>query len=317
MLPASSADCVVCPPFVYLPAVGAALAGSAIELGAQDVCEQIESGAFTGEVSASMLREVGCRYVIVGHSERRAIYGESDELVARKFAAALAAGLVPILCVGESLQERESGATEAVVIRQLDAVINAVGVAALGRGVLAYEPVWAIGTGRTASPEQAQEVHACLRGRIAAIDVTITGSMRILYGGSVKAGNAKDIFAMPDVDGGLIGGASLKAAEFAAIVAAAAATGKLTSHAVDCSDYLASVRVDRDRRARAAAAWPWCRCWRRVRCGCVRQCVRCPRCDNGLVALDGDFRRDFHDQQFGVGVAWHARDCRYLRRIAR
>ena len=226
LLPASSADCVVCPPFVYLPAVGAALAGSAIELGAQDVCEQIESGAFTGEVSASMLREVGCRYVIVGHSERRAIYGESDELVARKFAAALAAGLVPILCVGESLQEREAGATEAVVIRQLDAVINAVGVAALGRGVLAYEPVWAIGTGRTASPEQAQEVHACLRGRIAAIDVTITGSMRILYGGSVKAGNAKDIFAMPDVDGGLIGGASLKAAEFATIVAAAGATEK-------------------------------------------------------------------------------------------
>lgn len=226
LLPVSSADCVVCPPFVYLPAVGAALAGSAIELGAQDVCEQSESGAFTGEVSASMLREVGCRYAIVGHSERRAIYGESDELVARKFAAALAAGLVPILCVGESLQEREAGATEAVVIRQLDAVINAVGVAALGRGVLAYEPVWAIGTGRTASPEQAQEVHACLRGRIAAIDVTIAGSMRILYGGSVKAGNAKDIFAMPDVDGGLIGGASLKAAEFAAIVAAAAATGK-------------------------------------------------------------------------------------------
>lgn len=226
LLPASSVDCVVCPPFVYLPAVGAALAGSAIELGAQDVCEQSESGAFTGEVSASMLREVGCRYAIVGHSERRAIYGESDELVARKFAAALAAGLVPILCVGESLQEREAGATEAVVIRQLDAVIDAVGVAALGRGVLAYEPVWAIGTGRTASPEQAQEVHACLRGRIAAIDVTIAGSMRILYGGSVKAGNAKDIFAMPDVDGGLIGGASLKAAEFAAIVAAAAATGK-------------------------------------------------------------------------------------------
>ena len=226
LLPASSADCVVCPPFVYLPAVSAALAGSAIALGAQDVCEQIESGAFTGEVSASMLREVGCGYVIVGHSERRAIYGESDELVARKFAAALAAGLVPILCVGESLQEREAGATEAVVIRQLDAVINAVGVAALGCGVLAYEPVWAIGTGRTASPEQAQEVHACLRGRIAAIDATIAGSMRVLYGGSVKAGNAKDIFAMPDVDGGLIGGASLKAAEFAAIVAAAAATGK-------------------------------------------------------------------------------------------
>ncbi len=226
LLPTTSADCVVCPPFVYLPSVVTALAGSAIEAGAQDVCEQIDAGAYTGEVSASMLREVGCRYVIVGHSERRAIYGETDELVARKFAAALAAGLVPILCVGESLQERESGATEAVVVRQLDAVISAVGVGALGRGVLAYEPVWAIGTGRTASPEQAQEVHACLRGRIAAIDATIAGSVRVLYGGSVKAGNAKEIFAMPDVDGGLIGGASLKAAEFAAIVAAAGATGK-------------------------------------------------------------------------------------------
>jgi triosephosphate isomerase len=164
--------------------------------------------------------------VIVGHSERRAIYGETDERIARKFASALGAGLVPILCVGESLQERETGATETVVIRQLDAVISAVGVGAVGRGVLAYEPVWAIGTGRTASPEQAQEVHACLRGRIASIDATIAGSVRVLYGGSVKAGNANEIFAMPDVDGGLIGGASLKAAEFAAIVAAAAATGK-------------------------------------------------------------------------------------------
>lgn len=226
LVPTGGVESAVCPPFVYLPAVGAALAGSAIELGAQDVCEQGEAGAYTGEVSASMLREVGCRYAIVGHSERRAIYGETDELVARKFAAALAAGLVPILCVGESLQERDTGATEAVVVRQLEAVISAVGVGAVGRGVLAYEPVWAIGTGRTASPAQAQEVHACLRGRIASIDATIAGSVRVLYGGSVKAGNAREIFAMPDVDGGLIGGASLKAAEFAAIVAAAAATGK-------------------------------------------------------------------------------------------
>lgn len=226
ILPTGSVESAVCPPFVYLSSVGAALAGSAIELGAQDVCEQLEAGAYTGEVSASMLREVGCRYVIVGHSERRAIYGETDERIARKFASALGAGLVPILCVGESLQERETGATETVVIRQLDAVISAVGVGAVGRGVLAYEPVWAIGTGRTASPEQAQEVHACLRGRIASIDATIAGSVRVLYGGSVKAGNANEIFAMPDVDGGLIGGASLKAAEFAAIVAAAAATGK-------------------------------------------------------------------------------------------
>jgi triosephosphate isomerase (TIM) len=226
LLPTSGAASAVCPPFVYLPAVSAALAGSPIELGAQDVCEQGEAGAYTGEVSASMLREVGCRYVIVGHSERRAIYGETDALVARKFAAAVAAGLVPILCVGESLQERDSGATEAVVVRQLEAVISAVGVGAVGRGVLAYEPVWAIGTGRTASPEQAQDVHACLRGRIASIDATIAGYVRVLYGGSVKAGNAREIFAMPDVDGGLIGGASLKAAEFAAIVAAATATGK-------------------------------------------------------------------------------------------
>lgn len=226
LLPTADVDCVICPPFVYLPSVATALSGSLIGLGSQDVCEQVESGAYTGEVSASMLRETGCRYVIVGHSERRAIYGESDELIARKFAAALAADLIPILCVGESLEERESGATESVVIRQLNAVIDAVGVEGLGRGVLAYEPVWAIGTGRTASPEQAQEVHACLRSRLSSIDATIGGSVRVLYGGSVKAGNAKEIFAMPDVDGGLIGGASLKAAEFAAIVAAAAATGK-------------------------------------------------------------------------------------------
>ena len=225
----SAAEVALCVPAPYLAQFRALAAQhaalQAVGLGAQDVSAQA-GGAYTGEVSASMLREIGCRYVIVGHSERRAIYGETDELVARKFASALAVGLVPILCVGESLQERETGATEAVVARQLEAVIRTVGVGAVGRGVLAYEPVWAIGTGRTASPEQAQEVHACLRGRIASIDATIAGSVRVLYGGSVKAGNANEIFAMPDVDGGLIGGASLKAAEFAAIVAAAAANGK-------------------------------------------------------------------------------------------
>ena len=178
-------------------------------------------GAFTGEVSAAMLRDVGCEYVIVGHSERRALYGESDTLVARKFAAALGKGLVPILCVGESLAERDAGHTHDVVGRQLDAVLDLSGATPFATAVIAYEPVWAIGTGRVATPEQAQDVHAFVRGRIAGRDATIASSVRILYGGSVKAGNARELFAMPDVDGGLIGGASLKAEEFVAILAAA------------------------------------------------------------------------------------------------
>jgi triosephosphate isomerase len=215
-----AAEVVVCPPFVYLADVGRRLQGSAIGLGGQDVCAE-EPGAQTGEVAASMLVDVGCRYVIVGHSERRALYAEDDGLVARKFAAACRHGLVPLLCVGESLQEREGGATRAVILRQLDAVLSASAIGAFARAVLAYEPVWAIGTGRTASPEQAQEVHALIRGRIAEKDATIAASLRVLYGGSVKAVNAAELFAMPDVDGGLIGGASLKADEFAGICAAA------------------------------------------------------------------------------------------------
>ena len=213
-------DVVVCPPYPYLAQAVAALRGAAVAVGGQDLCA-FKDGAYTGEVSASMLLDIGCAWVIVGHSERRALYGEGDSLVARKFAAAQARGLSPILCVGESLAEREAGQTTAVVARQLDAVLELAGAAALATAVLAYEPVWAIGTGRNATPGQAQEVHAFIRGRIAARDAKIAGQVRILYGGSVKAGNAAELFAQPDVDGGLIGGASLKADEFLAIVAAA------------------------------------------------------------------------------------------------
>jgi len=217
---AGTADVVVCPPFVQLAEVGSQLAGSRIALGAQDVCAE-EAGAHTGEVAAAMLADVGCRYVIVGHSERRALYGEDDALVARKFVAAGRHRLVPILCVGETLAEREAEATRSVVLRQLDAVIAAAGISAFAAAVVAYEPVWAIGTGRTATPGQAQDVHALIRSRIAEKDATIAASLRVLYGGSVKADNAALLFAMPDVDGGLIGGASLKAGEFASICAAA------------------------------------------------------------------------------------------------
>jgi triosephosphate isomerase len=214
-------DIVVFPPFVYLSDAVRMLEGGRIAVGAQDVCAE-SGGAFTGQVCASMLKDVGCTHVIVGHSERRRWYHEDDALVARKFAAVLAAGMTPILCVGESLEEREAKHTEAVISRQLDAVIAVHGVGGFARGVLAYEPVWAIGTGRTASPEQAQQVHAFLRNRIHAQDAKIAGHLRILYGGSVKAGNAAELFSMPDVDGGLIGGASLSADEFQKICAAAA-----------------------------------------------------------------------------------------------
>jgi triosephosphate isomerase (TIM) len=219
-VPSHPAACIVCPPFVYLREVGQLLRGTAIALGAQDVCAEAP-GAHTGEVAASMLKDVGCQYVIVGHSERRALYGEDDRLVARKFAAGLAQSLVPILCVGEQLAEREGGRTTEVVGRQLDAVLELCGAGPLSGAVIAYEPVWAIGTGRNATPGQAQEVHAFIRARIAGRDAKIAAAVRILYGGSVKAGNAADLFAMPDVDGGLIGGASLKAEEFLAILAAA------------------------------------------------------------------------------------------------
>jgi triosephosphate isomerase len=213
------AEVLVCPPFPYLAEIRNQLQGSRIGLGSQDVCAE-DVGAFTGEVSAAMLADVGCRYAIVGHSERRALYAEGDALVARKFAAAGRQALVPILCVGESLEERERNETRAVVLRQLDAVLAAAGAAAFARAVVAYEPVWAIGTGRTATAAQAQEVHALIRGRIAEKDATIAASLRVLYGGSVKAANAAELFSMPDVDGGLIGGASLKADEFASICAA-------------------------------------------------------------------------------------------------
>jgi triosephosphate isomerase len=219
-LNADAVSCVVCPPFVYLQEAWRALRGGLVALGAQDVCAEAQ-GAYTGEVSAAMLKDVGCEYVLVGHSERRALYGEDDQLVARKYAAALGKGLIPILCVGEQLAEREAALSTQVVGRQLAAVVNLCGVQALAGGVLAYEPVWAIGTGRTASPEQAQQIHAFLREQVGLQDAKIASELRILYGGSVKAGNARELFTMPDVDGGLIGGASLKSDEFLAIVAAA------------------------------------------------------------------------------------------------
>jgi triosephosphate isomerase len=213
-------EAVVCVPFPYLSQAQAALAGSSIAWGAQNLSEH-SKGAYTGEVSASMLRDFGCSYVIVGHSERRSLYGESDQQVAAKFIAAQAGGLVPILCVGESLEEREAGITEQVVARQLDAVIGAAGIGALANAIVAYEPVWAIGTGKTASPEQAQAVHAFIRGKIAGLDAAIADGLVIQYGGSVKAANAAELLAQPDIDGGLIGGASLIADEFVAICRAA------------------------------------------------------------------------------------------------
>lgn len=216
----TAADIAVCPPFVYLWEVARLLKASSIAVGAQSTCAE-PVGAFTGEVSAAMLKDVGCKYVIVGHSERRALYKEDDALVARKFLATQSQGLIPILCVGETLEERERGHTTQVVSRQLAAVLDLAGVAAMAKAVVAYEPVWAIGTGKNATPAQAQEVHAHIRKDVAARDAKIAAELRVLYGGSVKAANAREIFAMPDVDGGLIGGASLKAEEFLKICAAA------------------------------------------------------------------------------------------------
>jgi triosephosphate isomerase len=224
LAPAAIDDSVVClvfPPFVYLTDMARQLAGAPVGLGAQNLSAEGQ-GAFTGEVSAAMLADVGCTHVLVGHSERRTLYGEDDTLVARKFMAALAANLTPVLCVGEQLAERDAGATHAVVARQLEAVLAVAGVAGLAKGIVAYEPVWAIGTGRTATREQAQDVHAFIRGRVAAHDASIAAGLAVLYGGSCKAANAAELFGMPDVDGGLIGGASLKAEEFLAIWSAAA-----------------------------------------------------------------------------------------------
>lgn len=211
-----AADVIVCPPFPFLGLAQKLLADSPVALGGQNISEH-QQGAYTGEVSAPMLVEFGCRFVIVGHSERRTLYGENDASVARKFAAAQRSKLIPILCVGETLDERERGETEAVVLRQVQSAVDVAGVEAFADAVVAYEPVWAIGTGRTASPEQAQEVHALIRQKISEQDATIAGDLRILYGGSVKASNAVSLFGMPDIDGGLIGGASLDGDEFLSI----------------------------------------------------------------------------------------------------
>ncbi|MDX1489326.1 MAG: triose-phosphate isomerase, partial [Acidiferrobacterales bacterium] len=222
-LPAEShTEVAVCPPFILIPLVAEKLiAGGLLTLGAQNLSGE-SVGAFTGEISGLMLRDYGCKYVIVGHSERRSLYGEDDETVARKFAAALEQGLTPILCVGETLTQREADETEKVIARQVQAVLERNGIKAFARAVVAYEPVWAIGTGRTATPQQAQRVHAFIRGRLASADRPVADDLRILYGGSVKGANAAELFREPDIDGGLIGGASLKAAEFLAICQAAA-----------------------------------------------------------------------------------------------
>ena len=215
-----SCDVAVCPPYPYLAQVQAQLSGSGVSWGAQSVSEH-PVGAFTAEVSAAMLRDFGCRYVLVGHSERRSLFGESDAVVAAKFAAAQKAGLIPVLCVGETLAEREAGLTASVVSGQLLAVIDMLGVVALASAVVAYEPVWAIGTGVTATPCQAQEVHAAIRRLVAELDVSVANGLRILYGGSVKPQSAVELFGQADVDGGLIGGAALVADDFLAICRAA------------------------------------------------------------------------------------------------
>jgi triosephosphate isomerase (TIM) len=218
----NGAEMLVCPPFVYLDAARDWIGDGAIALGAQDVAAEPGSGAYTGEVSGAMLADVGCRYVIVGHSERRTLYGETDRIVVAKFRAAQAAGLVPILCVGENLDQREADETERVVKAQVDALIDSLGAGVLADAVIAYEPIWAIGTGRTATPDQAQAVHAMIRGSVASHDAIIAGSLRILYGGSVKGSNAAELLRQEDIDGGLVGGASLDAADFLAIYKAAA-----------------------------------------------------------------------------------------------
>lgn len=220
VLPAD-VDVAVFPVSVHLGQVVEGLSGVAVSIGAQDCAVEAGQGALTGEVSSEQLRDAGCELVLIGHSERRLILGDSEEQVVRKFAAAQVAGLVPVLCVGETLEQREAGETLAVVGRQLDSVIDALGVAVLSSAVVAYEPVWAIGTGLTASPEQAQDVHAAIRARVAGKDASVAGALRILYGGSVKAANAAELFGMPDIDGGLVGGASLNADEFGAICRAA------------------------------------------------------------------------------------------------
>jgi triosephosphate isomerase len=215
-----SVKLIICPPYLYLDKLAHKLTETSLSLGAQNV-SQYGSGAYTGEISPRMLRDIGCEYVVVGHSERRAMMAESNEIVALKFKAALSEGLKPILCVGETLQEREANKTESVIDEQLNIVLDVAGVEAFETAVIAYEPIWAIGTGRTASPEQAQYVHSHIRVTISSRSKQIASAIQVLYGGSVKGDNAAGLFRMADIDGGLIGGASLKAADFLAIAAAA------------------------------------------------------------------------------------------------
>ncbi len=218
--PSEAVEVLVCPPFPYLASVAEQAGDSHVMVGSQNVSEH-ESGAYTGETSPAMLRDVGCTYAIVGHSERRTLYGETDDQVAAKFRAALDAGLTPILCIGETLEEREAMQTESVCSRQLAAVVAATGIDAFANAVIAYEPVWAIGTGLTATPEQAQDVHLHIRGMLSAENAEVAAGVQILYGGSMKGENASGLLTMPDIDGGLIGGASLKSPDFLAIVEAA------------------------------------------------------------------------------------------------
>lgn len=216
-----SVDIAICPPAIYIDFVSRTLATDKIAMGAQNMAVEPEQGAFTGEQSAAMLKDMGCQYVVLGHSERRAIYGETDAEVADKVAVALKSNVTPILCVGETLEERESGVMEQVIATQLDAVISKVGIDVFDKVVIAYEPVWAIGTGKTASPAQAQEVHAFIRTKIAGLNAVVAEKVIIQYGGSVKPDNAVELFSQPDIDGGLIGGASLNADDFIAICKAA------------------------------------------------------------------------------------------------
>lgn len=214
-------DIAVVPPALFISQVIAGLKGTGIVVGAQNCATDAGQGALTGEISPSQLVDAGCTLVLVGHSERRQIFGETSAMLVDKFAAAQACGLVPVLCVGETREQREAGATLEVVGQQLDSVVEALGIDAFGKAVIAYEPVWAIGTGLTASPQQAQEVHAAIRARLAKENAEVARGVRLLYGGSVKAANAAELFGMPDIDGGLIGGASLNAEEFGAICRAA------------------------------------------------------------------------------------------------
>lgn len=216
----ANVDVLVCPPAMLISTAASVVTGSAVKLGGQDV-DVNEGGAFTGQTSAAMLLDAGCQFVIVGHSERRQFYGDSNELVAQKTKVALTSGLTPIVCLGESRQERESGVTEDVVGAQLKAVIDKVGIEAFSSAVIAYEPVWAIGTGLTATPEQAQDVHAFIRGMLAEKDQSVAAQCRVLYGGSMKPGNAAELISKPDIDGGLIGGAALAAEDFLGICSAA------------------------------------------------------------------------------------------------